>query len=390
MNVRYRILFNIEVLHDYYNNLRCTDLTFRPSADTADRLRAGQMLYKTLGNRLIVLVKVSDDDKPYITPDEFLKLRFFIELQHHNFVTISSLNQDYLRNRRLYFTNLAENKIGTTLYLSSSISAHDATNAYHIGDMASSGGHAFECIKTPTGSNGTDKPLYWYDRGAVQYVTPADMIELSSGVKNFSFNTPADLFDIQVYGLNTTNNEYDEEVMHEVRTTGHPVKDVQVDMRHLPPGKYKIKINAETYEHYIDAEAVYGNVLGIVDLFNHLDGTNEFALLDDLGATKEHTYTIHFANRLAIWKYLTTKQGVKNVNDTTHTYTFIQKPDAPATAEYFESNQPIPLKQTPRVFELELNAPLGEPPPAPNPNPNDGGMLTRNGDQYVCKIYLNY
>lgn len=390
MNVRYRILFNIEVLHDYYGNLKCTDVTLRPSPDTLAKLSAGQMLYKSLGNRLVVLVKVDEDDKPYVTLDKDLKLRFYIDLQHHNFITISNINLDDLRSKRMYFNNLLQNKQGSTLYLSKPLPAYNGATPYNLGDMALAGGNAFECIKTPVAGNATDKTDYWYPRETGRYVTTADMALLSPGVRNFRFDTESKVFTIKVSGLNPDTNLYESEVLNEVRSFDNATKDVQLDLRHLPQGMYAVQINGQTFMQYIDAEAVYGNVVGIVDIFNHLEGSDDFALLNTAGETKEHTYTIRFANRLAKWKYLAQKKGVKNINDTTHTYTFTQTPDAPAAAEYFESDKPIPLKQAPRVFELELSAPLGEPPPAPNPNPNDSGMLIRSGNQYVCKIYLNH
>lgn len=390
MNVRYRILFSINVLHDYYTNLKCTDISFVPAKDTLVKMQAGQMLYKVLGNTLVVLIKVDDNDKPYVELDEAMKLRFYLEVLNHGFVTKTNINLDELRNKRLYFNNLTENKVGSTLYLSEKIPAYDGAKDYVYSEMANAGGTIFECIKTPAAGNGTDKDDYWYPRGTTQYLSTGDMIVLSTGVRNYMLSVASKVFDIQVNGLNTATNTYDKVVKSIVQTTDTATKEVQVDLRELQSGKHIVNINGEGFTQYIDAQAAFSNTIGMIDIFNHLDGANDFALLDASGKTKEHTYTIHFANRLAQWKYLTTKKGVKNITDNAGIYEFLQKPDAPATAEYFESNKPIPLQQSPLVFELELNAPLSEPPPAPNPNPDDGSMLIRKGDLYVCKIYLNY
>jgi hypothetical protein len=343
-----------------------------------------------VGNLLVVLVKVNDEDKPYVELDALLKLRFYLELLNPGFITKTNINLDELRNKRLYFNNLSQNKTGSTLYLNQSVPNYNAASSYDYGEMVNDGGTIYECIKSPVSGNGTDKDDYWYNRGNIQYPTSDDMITVTPGVMNFTLTTASKTFDIQVLGLDTTTNSYDAEVRSSVQTTDTLTKEVQADMRALDAGKYIVKINNENFTRYIDAQAAFSNTIGIVDIFNHLEGTDDFALLNDTGKTKEHTYTIHFANRIAQWKYLTTKKGVKNITDNTSTYSFTQQPVAPAIAEYFESNKPIPLKQSPFVFELELNAPLSEPPPAPNPNPDDVSMLVRNGDLYVCKIYLNY
>lgn len=390
MNVRYRILFSISLLHDYYSNLKCTDIRLVPAADTVVKLQAGQMLCKMVGNLFVVLVKVDGDDKPYVELSKDLRLRFYMELLNPGFISKTNINLDELRNKRFYFNNLSQNNISSTLYLSSRIANYNGATAYRSGDMANNGGTIFECLKTPVAGHGTGETDYWYNRNTIRYATRADMITLTSGVKNFTLSTENTVFNIQVSGLNIATGNYDHVVMSTVQTISTATKDVQVDMRHLKPGRYVININGEEFIQYLDTQAAFSNTIGIIDIFGHLQGTDVFALLDNTGKTKEHTYTLRFANRIAQWKYLTTKKGVKNITDNTATYSFIQQPALPAQAEYFESSKPIPLQQAPMVFELELNAPLSEPPPAPNPNPEDGSMLIRNGDQYVCKIYLNY
>jgi len=60
MNLNYEILFMIEVLDDYFANLQCTDLDITPTADTVAMLKGQQMLYKTVGNKGVVLTKIAN------------------------------------------------------------------------------------------------------------------------------------------------------------------------------------------------------------------------------------------------------------------------------------------------------------------------------------------
>jgi hypothetical protein len=125
-------------------------------------------------------------------------------------------------------------------------------------------------------------------------------------------------------------------------------------------------------------------------------------LLDSNGKVKDQLvagnlqwlrFQVRFANRLAFWKYITPKKGVVSIKDKTNKYTFVQSPPSPAAADYFQSNMPIPIRQTPAVYDLELDNPVSnEPPPAPNPDPGVTGMLSRKDPEkdYYCTIYLNY
>ncbi|MEQ1676522.1 MAG: hypothetical protein ABL876_07470, partial [Chitinophagaceae bacterium] len=103
-------------------------------------------------------------------------------------------------------------------------------------------------------------------------------------------------------------------------------------------------------------------------------------------------YKIRFPNRLAYWKYVTPRHGVSVINGAGG-FTFVPTPAGPGDKNYFTSNKPIPLLETPWKFSITLlNPAVDEDPIAPNPDPNLSGMLSRTdpGKDYFCTINLMY
>jgi hypothetical protein len=204
--------------------------------------------------------------------------------------------------------------------------------------------------------------------------------------------------------LNTATNQYTLPVTitKDTVTSDVATNEVQVDLSQLSPGRYTVRINTEEFDVFVDDAVIYRNLFGVIEIFMHLPATSDFSLLDNTGKVKDTLvagnlqwlrYQVRFANRLAFWKYVTPRKGVKAIKDKTNTYQFVQSPPLPAVPDYFQSHLPIPIRETPVVYDLELNNPVSdEPPAAPNPDPNITGMLSRKepGKDYYCTIYLNY
>ncbi|HET6544169.1 MAG TPA: hypothetical protein VFG46_26965, partial [Chryseolinea sp.] len=84
MTTCFKILFMVDLLHDYFANLQCKDLEVVASEETARLLKNRQMMYKVVGNKLVVLVKVkldsgADDDKPFLDIDPKDKFIFYLQ-----------------------------------------------------------------------------------------------------------------------------------------------------------------------------------------------------------------------------------------------------------------------------------------------------------------------
>jgi hypothetical protein len=409
MTTKYKILFMAELLHDYYSNQQCRDFDIIPSEETSRLLKSRRMMCKMVGNKLVVLVKVNTDgpdaDKPFISISPEDKFLFYLQLNKPQFNTVTNLDSEKLREgKRYYFTNLHQNDLNGVLNLTQQIIQVAGPASYLPGDFTADGlGNVFECIKSTTEANNPPAAAFWQDRGKQQYVSTRDMLTVKTRVENFTLTTAAKIFTISVFGLNIVNNKYERSIPIKENqvTTDVDTKLVQVKLNELPPGRYKLKINADEFDLFIDDTVVYNNVFGIIEIFSHFANGTAFAFLDNSGKVKDKIvggvpewlrYKIRFANRLAYWKYNTPRHGVTAI-DGGILYSFDPTPVGPGDKNFFTSNKPIPLQESPLKFKVNVQSLSNDEDPfAPNPDPSLSGMLSRTEIEkdYYCTINLNY
>lgn len=400
MTSSYRILFMVEVLHDFFTNGKCNDFRFVPSRETEKLLLNCRAFYKTVGNKLIVLQKTDELGKAFVAPDAKDRFTFFMELMRPAFMIVSGIESAAASAGRYYFTNLHQNKItdapnNDLLYLTKRIKQYDGTVNYHSGDLTENAGIVYECIKDNTG-NIPPNADFWMGRGKRQYATGSDRLQFIPFQKNFPVAPAASSVTVSVFGLNTANNQFDVLKKRQTLHYESAVFDVPIDFSGLPEAKYLLSVNGREQYVYLSNDAVYQNMFAVVDLYNHLPGNNDFALADGAGLLKDQmvggrnvwlNFFVRFANRVAYWKYVVPKKGVQSIDSTTG-FSFSGNADP---AETFTSHKPIPLLERPYEFKLALFSPVSaEPPLAPNPDVHASGMLTKNGADYYCNIYLNY
>src|SRR5690606_799077 len=127
----------------------------------------------------------------------------------------------------------------------------------------------YECIKTSTGNN-PPAAEFWLSRQQNEYASPADFVKFITQQQEFGISTPATDVTIIVYKLNPANNQFDEPALAQTQHFSSPVSSVQVNFSPLPDAKYRVVVNADEQWVYLSNEAVYNNVFGVVDLYNHL------------------------------------------------------------------------------------------------------------------------
>ena len=406
MNTSFKILFAIEVLHDFYENGMCADFKLIPTAATKKLLSNYNAIFKTVGNKLIVLVKNNEFSKPFIQPATSDKFCFYLELMNPVFMTISNLDLQNLKAKRFNFTNLYQNKTAVVtndfLYLSKQVAAYQPLNIYSPGSLVVHSNEVFECIKqTAAGNAPAANSIFWMSRNKNQYASTDDLISFIPQQCSFEVLPVSEKVDVQVFKLNLQNNLFDELVLSQTMSFEEPVNKLSVDLTKLDEAKYKVLINGKEFLVYVSNDAVYSNMFGVIELYNHLPNGNDFSFFQGApndGKLKDRidsatgknswlTFSIRFANRFAFWKYFTPGKGVQSI-DTVPSNQF----NANAIpADFFTSIKPIALKQKPYEFKLNLTRPISrEPPLAPNPDINTTGMLTKIDADYFCNIYINY
>lgn len=389
MMLRYAIVFTVEILHDYFANLKCEDLIIVPSRETADALKGHDMLFKAIGNKLILLTKTDDTGKPVILPDPSLKLCFYASINNVHFCNYTNIDYHPFGLTRFYFSTLNQTKVNTTLYLSKAIPQYSNTNAYAVGALAGDApGNNYEAIKSSSNSNihALAETAYWLPRGTAQYVNSNDAIQLAGDTYRFN-TTPATDFTVNIYTLNTGTNVYDSLLINSTQHYPAVQTSIPIDLSLLQNGKYRIEVNGSSVLIYRDSNALAQNIFGLIELFNHLPPANSFSWFDASGLPKQNNYTLRFANRSAIWKYIARSNDVTAIKDNTAVYTFNHIP----ASTVFTSSVPIPFREQPLNTLFLESASFGQISPIPNPPADRLGTITQDSDNYYCaEKHLHY
>ena len=390
MTLNYEILFIVEVLNDYFAGLDCADLNIIPTDDTAKVLRGQQLLYKTVDNKFVILVKIDPNSgTPVINLDPGTRLRFYISVNNPDFINYTNINYAPLSSGKYYFTNINQNKQVPYLYLTSTVAPYNNPNTYSIGDLAVDGGNTvYEAI---LGSSNADKHAlsdntHWLKKGIAQYVNGRDTLILT-GSNYLPVATAAASFVINIYDLNTVTNIYDGLALNQTQNFAAPQQPTTVDLTGLAVGKYRVSINGVDSYIYLDDAATSKNILGVMEIFNHLPAANDFSLFDGSGKSRQNKFTVRFPNRSAIWKYIARTNDVTAVKDTAAVYTF----STTMGTNIFLSNVPIPFRDQPITTISIQSATLGNVTQIGNPGANRLAIVQIGNDyQFYTEKYLNY
>jgi hypothetical protein len=412
MNTKYKILFAVDVLNEYYAGAKCNDFGMVPSPPTLELMKQRQLLYRVVGNKLLVLTKVDDDGRPFVPLDASDKLVFYQQLNKPLFMQVTNVDEGLLATRRFYFTNLHQNSQESVLYLTSPIQAYANANAYATGGFAAAAdGTVFEALqrKAAGDSHPTTDAAFWAGKGKLQYASSQDMLPLVRMSHRYAVAAAID-FVVNIYTLDTAANTYTQLVKTDRVTFEEAATVLQVNLSGLLPGKYRIDINGQEFLVYADDNCAPGNCFAVLELFNHLPAASAFALLDADGKVKDTVvagkpvwlnYVVRYANRRAFWRYITRAAkppGAPTIDtivpaDVASTVVF--DPGPPGQKDYFLSQTKLPLTEAAtkdNEFTISFTDVGYGTVPAPRPNLTLSGILEKPPaeDNFYCNIFLNY
>jgi hypothetical protein len=376
--------------------------------------------------------------------------RFYLKIKNPLFFNYTNIPFDFNGQKKFYFSNLSPNNTSGFLFLSAPVALFSVGKQYVPGNLVrdSGSGKVFEALKKLTGvkeselsdpglwspkgiSNEAvtdftpgryynagdlvqkpktdnifeaaqktaagslkelDDPSLWIPRGQgqLQYAGADDAVEYSGGKYHFNLAQPAKKADISIFDFNydTVSPAYDVRVNEkESKTFSDPVSVIPLDFTSLRPGKYLVKINDESRAVYYDPQMNTGNVFGVIEIFNFLPGSGDYALLTEDEKIKKTKYEILFAARKVLWKYVRKDGRAKTITDTGATsYQFQLQGDS------FVSSLPIPLSENVlKTLTLEFSSSDFKLSPLPNPSPDRFSKCNQNDYDYLCsEMKLNY
>lgn len=276
------------------------------------------------------------------------------------------------------------------------IADYKAGKAYPAGDLVKApSGDLFEAVRKHTGGGekDLDDPSLWHPReqGQLQYATGEDLITWSSSRQfQFPLSEPVKKADISVlgYNYNASAPAYDVPARAvETSLFETPVTSIPVNLSGLPPGRYVLKVNKETIPVYYDPAVDFNTTLGVIDIYSHLPGTDEYAFLTGEEQIRSAAYQVLFPARRVLWKYIRKDGKADKITDTGDTgYAFTLKGDE------FVSSIPMPLSESPlKTLRLDFNTADFRLFPLPNPPVERLRKCVQDEYEYLCsEISLNY
>ncbi|TDH27279.1 hypothetical protein EXU57_06725 [Segetibacter sp. 3557_3] len=376
------------------------------------------------------------------------RFRFYLRLNNPEFLNYTNTALSSGSNSKYYFSNLAGNG---PLYLSAPVPAYANGTLYFPGDLVADPvtGTVYECLKkhtpkkkaqlhdalswvskgesrpasmaldfvtgetyeagtfvkhpdtkllyqtlattTPAHSNELDDPSIWSFSGSghLQYPTANDRIDYSNGSYSFALPDAVQKADIKIFAFNydPEQPDYDVEILNKRVSFDGPLNKIPVDLSSLPPAQYRIQVNKEARNVYVDRSLTQSNAFAIVELFNHLPEQDPYALLSNEEKILQRRYQVHFANRRVLWKYIR-KDGradrITDINEDGYEFGLL--------GDDFVSKRPMPLSQNIiKTLKLDFNTRDFKIFPLPNPPVNRLAKHHQDDYDYLCaEVRLNY
>lgn len=372
VSINYNRLFNLRIIHSYYENGRPRGLYLQPTGKTRRVLQGGNMLFKSLLSGIVILYRVQDDEvTPLVELPDDLRLTFSMSVEN-----------------KAEFQNITNLDVSSTARFSSS------SIFYFTNDPAAA-------------SSDPDNP---------EEITH----ELIDAAKNrlftYSFgleSPPAEVL-LRVQNaagtLVSPGKTADGTPLPTTLTIGRNDDDrysQQIDLRNKPVGKYTITIlntaddtTLKEEVFYVDDELASRDILGVVDIVYNSSTGNLY------GDREE--YELQFERKESIWTYFVVNKN-KNVDFDTDTLSiddqgsegyspmnFTREGDEPHTTiringletVVFKSDDPIPFFEIPKAA-VQLKRDPGNAVLVSNlPNPSHSGVVKEQDDTLESEIYV--
>lgn len=364
MSVQFQSLFTIQVLHDYYtrHDNQCADFDIVPAEDCSLLMKNMQVLYKNYNNKLLTVINASKEANDTPPPDfklaPFLNFgieivfRWYLVLKNPHFSNFTSIALKQADKKRLYFSNLSKNKVGSTLSLSATILPFTLSKIYAPGNLVKGPDDNFyEAIRSSDGTaqskDITNKDYWQKTVTSNPYVNEADEVIITGNSYNYKLQTPASNIIIKIFSVNKAdiNLPFDNLIETVEKTFTQNQETVSIDFSKKPSGKYKVVVNSEADTWvYADVNAAKQNIYGVIEIHHFEKVPANFQLLTSGSHIKipEPVFSIWFKNRSVIWKYIS-QNGNIGVTDGAA----IPKIFLPGSAALVKSNEAIALTETP-------------------------------------------
>ncbi len=412
MRSSFKILFSIEVLNRFFGTGRWNEVKIIPLPETAKLIKQYELITRQIDNELLVIAKTDTTGATFHTLPLYEKFSFMLVPQSANYINYSNLPFSQLNTPVFNFHNLNGNEMGGKHFITKKTDDYTSTRTYVPGEFVKApDGKIYESIRLndKAGSIAPDdteaEPAlpadpeaklysgnFWVSYTGMQFVSGGDAaesyfgneysIEQSGGIYNFKTSVKQKNHKVQVYALNAASLQYDRVVVAADVNYDDNNDMVQVDMRHIPSGKYCVRVDDDVKFIYLNTgDAAFG-VPMFVDIYN-LPDTDAQAIIDAAQKPLHTRFTISFAARRVLWQYKTRTSTIDKIEDSGGVYLF--KADG---LRRFISLRPIPLSDTAIKTLVAKSGTLSI--ASPLPNPTADRLTEKQNEIYSTESFINF
>lgn len=305
IQIKYKLLFEMEILHSFYRSGKCPDFNLIPT-------QACKILLNSFGLRFLptasggqVYTKVNTDEtikRPLIEGSCF---SFSMVLKNPQFESFSELNTAKLKETHYYFNNLTNNISADSLPL---LVANSASKVVSDTDLLPFFSHSFSFRHESTAT---------VQNSSLQFIDSGEVFSQSLNNHNniFNFN----------YDLKKSKGGRAKFFVEEVEKSG-----IYVQPRNDSP-----------------------DLFGLIEIFYKSSLPTEYQFQNSNFTLASKSYKISFANRATRWRYIISKKFNKTLTEVIVGKTngnpilFTALPNPPTDQFIMASNQPVPLREDP-------------------------------------------
>ncbi|UFH55812.1 hypothetical protein [Spirosoma sp. KNUC1025] len=395
--MRYRELFTVEVLHDYFADGKAGTMLFTPTPSCEAAMAGAGLRAKSYDNRLYVIAQTQDGLKPFRDLPQPGVFSFYVQPADADFFQYSNLPLNSTSGMRYYFSNLEEAVVDGKNYLHKRHPDFNAANAYTVGQFVRSGtGNCYEClVNLATGTSTLNNTSQWRNHGKVSYADASHGRSFTGSIASMPVSPASDHVFVEIFGLNATSLQLDVLQMAMSWTYEKPVSSQPISLGGLPEGMYRIRVNAVDNLRYYASDNLWTDNIGLIQIFTNATVPADYQLLDGAGQFRSPVFSIRVAAVSPLWQYVARTDAVKKVYDQTANGIEFETV-APFT---FRSKLPVPLQE--KAYDklaMEYN---NSDPPDPTRKTeitkltvpgyrNKRAARKDNTDYFISEIYLNY
>ncbi len=394
IDINFKVLFTVELHHNFYHKQKCPDFVIAPSSKTMAILSVHGLIWKNDSHKLLVGVQTAINSASEITSfiplESGMNLAFFLQCKNPLFSNYTNIplggpgNFYYFTNRNFLNPNT------TKLFLTQGMEAYDGTKSYSTGDLVTDGGIVYEAIQ-PSSSPGTPPGgvanPYWISIDTNSYVTENDQVTWLPSVSTYPLAASQLSTSITVNGYNPADNMYTLPVILPTTISfPYATSSFSLDLSSLPYGKYQLTVDGTNQLIYLNDELGGKNIFGVIDIYNDANLPAAYQLIEPSADSQlsfsPPAYVIFFLNRSTQWAYIL-RGNSGAISDSNNVYKF----DTINTSNNtIYSATPIPLSEVPYSFQLLKSGNTYN--YLPCATPYDLALAPDN--TYCSKIYLNY